>query len=1433
MAVVALAAIMVLPGGALTTASAVHAAVQARGGVAGAVLAPTSAVAVAPLGAANAGMPGTGAAELQSATQSLQLGEGPAQGIPLTCSSPGASTATTCSGRVQSIPSGSASLPGLAPASAPNAIGSGLSWNVQGVPQPVGYIQYAMAWDYYDNYVVLFGGSSEGPYYDVYGGATWVYQSGVWTQLYPLTAPEGRDSSGLAYSPWDDAVVLFGGYYPGTGGYLNDTWLFKAGSWTQLHINSPSPRNGFGLVYDPAVDADVLFGGASPQCPENVCNDTWEFHYDTWTHVTGVAPPQRWQMSMAYDGSDGNVILFGGLGVGSTCLSGGACGDTWQWNGTAGWVQVPTNVTCGTAAEGPCPAGDAPSPRHEASMSYDWGDGYVLLFGGWNASNGQLGDTWRYSAGTWTQLAPSVSPTGRSGAGLTFDFSPGDGFLLMVGGTEASYTSPDAIWAWNAGAWFRTAPPSSLSPGPTQAGSMVYDPADGYVVFFGGFGPSFSLSDATWTYRHGVWTQLLIAGPPPDWYAQMAYFPLEGYVLLFGGANGLNWTWAFHGGSWTELCASTCAYGFPAPSSRYGAGLAFDPGSGDMILFGGSAYQGPTLGWQLVSETWAWFPVSVTSGYWLNYTTFLGSSVPAPRIYPGMTYDAHDNEIVLYGGGNGSAVFGDTWTMNDLFSGWSEVGSCGGPGQGSCSGGPDPSAAMIFDYDSVTQAVVMSGGAGGNPYYGYLNWQTYFFQGGIWTQCGSYTCDGYYEGIATFNGWGASAFDAADGYTVTEGGVGWYYNYYNGVGTYYQIPYSWVLGTPLFSQGPGFSPWAVDAGQSVTFSVGSTGGGAGAYSYSWNGLPSGCAPSSPTVATFTCVIENNGFTQYGATLEAPNSYFDPSVEVSDTSGSPSSASPDSEYWLGSLSVAPDPWVTIGSSTTVADVGQTVYFGLNVTYGWGPYTDTWSGLPPGCVLTVTGPSSERETCVLTSADVGTWHAQARSVDSTSYSTLSQVLQLTVDAAPGASAVSANTGSLDAGQTLSVWVTASGGEGSYSYAWSGVPAACLSDAAVLSCAVPASEIGAYTPSVQITDGLGRTVVSTYSGTITVAPVPTATSLVVTNVSSDPVDAIDAGLAVTFTLTSTPGSGTDTVAWSGLPSGCSPANSNSTSVSCASTGAGTYSVTATVTDANGVAATSPAAALEIFPALSGGAVSASSHTLDVGQALTVSASFVGGGGGLTYVWSGLPAGCVGANAPSVTCAPASAGRFTPSARVTDPTGGSSLATLASAIVVAAGPTATALKVVNGASVPVGSVTTGTLVTFELTATPGSGADTVSWSGLPAGCAPPGSNASSVACRPNATGTYTVSATEVDSNGVAVTSPVASLVVTSPAAATPFATPVEETQLGMLAALIALGAVAVVLALRRPPRVPVPPPAGPPPGPASTPPGPATGGGPSWKES
>ena len=64
----------------------------------------------------------------------------------------------------------------------------------------------------------------------------------------------------------------------------------------------------------------------------------------------------------------------------------------------------------------------------------------------------------------------------------------------------------------------------------------------------------------------------------------MAFDPATGQLILFGGFDGAyqNDTWSWDGTTWTQLFPAT------SPPGRYDATMAFDQATGQLILFGGT-----------------------------------------------------------------------------------------------------------------------------------------------------------------------------------------------------------------------------------------------------------------------------------------------------------------------------------------------------------------------------------------------------------------------------------------------------------------------------------------------------------------------------------------------------------------------------------------------------------------------------------------------------------------------------------------------------------------------------------------------------------------------------------------------------------------------------------------------------------------------------
>jgi hypothetical protein len=476
----------------------------------------------------------------------------------------------------------------------------------------------SMAYDPSMGAMFLFGGNgSSGDLSD-----TWTFDATTWTQLSPATSPSARRGASMVYDPAMGDIVLFGG--DGSTSALGDTWIFKGTTWTQLSLpTNPSARDYAPMAYDPTTGDVVLFGGLGSS---GALGDTWTFDGTTWTQLyPATRPSARRGASMAYDQTTGDVVLFGGLG------GSGALGDTWTFNGTT-WTRL-------------SPA-TSPSARSDASAAYDPATASMVLFGG-TGSSGDLSDTWTWgypamAATTWLQASPATSPPARQRASMAYD--PATGKMVLFGGLHGYDTAFSDTWTFNGTTWTRLSPASG--PPARSDASMDYDPATGDMVLYGGNNSGGYAQDDTWTFNGTTWTELSTAsGLPADESGgvSMAYDPAMGDMVLF--ANGWSETWILAGNSWTRLSSAT------SPPATNAASMAYDPATGNMVLF--------DISGKWVSGKW----IPLIGTWTFNGTTWTRlSPATSPPEVASMAYDPATGDMVLFGGArNGGGDFNDTW----------------------------------------------------------------------------------------------------------------------------------------------------------------------------------------------------------------------------------------------------------------------------------------------------------------------------------------------------------------------------------------------------------------------------------------------------------------------------------------------------------------------------------------------------------------------------------------------------------------------------------------------------------------------------------------------------------------------------------------------------------------------------------------------------
>lgn len=205
-------------------------------------------------------------------------------------------------------------------------------------------------------------------------------------------------------------------------------------------------------------------------------------------------------------------------------------------------------------------------------------------------------------------------------------------------------------------------------------------------------------------------------------------------------------------------------------------------------------------------------------------------------------------------------------------------------------------------------------------------------------------------------------------------------------------------------------------------------------------------------------------------------------------------------------------------------------------------------------------------------------------------------------------------------------------------------------LLSAALP----GYATDNVSVQVPVGKIVEVNMTMAIQVPP------LVISSFVASP-GAFPLGNVTTFSTTVAGGTPPYSYSYVNLPPGCT--SSNLSSWSCTPSVYGNFTVSVTVTDAAGRSATATtqvAVAPSRRPGLAIAAFSAQPNPVTVGGQTQFTVQIAGGTAPFTFVYTGLPPGCVTMNSSSFSCTPSATGSYEVSVTVTDANGRSNTANL-----------------------------------------------------------------------------------------------------------------------------------------------------------------------------
>jgi hypothetical protein len=325
--------------------------------------------------------------------------------------------------------------------------------------------------------------------------------------------------------------------------------------------------------------------------------------------------------------------------------------------GGAGWVVIHRGQ--GGSAIGPVfwhgagSAGASPSARVQPMVATSDRSAQAVLFGGADAGPGHgtpLGDTWRGAltpGEAWTPVQTATSPAPRLAGAMASD--PADGYVLLFGGEGVGNVGLGDTWSFGGAGWSQLSPHNSPPPGPALSAT---EPGTGRVLLTTacctlGAVPTGERMQ-TWRWSGSDWVLL---GPAPGWVtsASMVADGWDGTVVMVASVGGgLGATFIWNGSSWSQH------HGVMEPPVAPGTRprLTYDPRSRSVLdVVTGQDGRHYTYAW---SGT-AWSEKEAGGG-----PPVVGAVLPEP-------VDGHG---VLYGGTAEADEYTQRWYWTG--SGWAE-----------------------------------------------------------------------------------------------------------------------------------------------------------------------------------------------------------------------------------------------------------------------------------------------------------------------------------------------------------------------------------------------------------------------------------------------------------------------------------------------------------------------------------------------------------------------------------------------------------------------------------------------------------------------------------------------------------------------------------------------------------------------------------------
>jgi hypothetical protein len=303
-------------------------------------------------------------------------------------------------------------------------------------------------------------------------------------------------------------------------------------------VSWPSPRIHPTMFFDATTDRILMFSGMSKMQRKVDLNEIWAFDTQSgsWEFKGDIEPGDS-LISFGFDEESGQVVSLNNFPR-----------STWaydlasnSWNEKKPTVQPADNPTLGR--------------RFGASMAYDSESDRLILFGG-GAPERLFSDTWAYdfNLDKWEEMHPKSSPSPRAMYHMAYDMESDR--VILWGGFMELGVEDTMIWAYdyNSDTWesFETTNGPEIH---WERGGMVYIPDLDRFLFFTGMREyeDVLLDPETWYYdfNSNSWERIKTeTSPPKSAMYSMVFDPATGKVVLFGGEHSSKYAGDISNGVW-------------------------------------------------------------------------------------------------------------------------------------------------------------------------------------------------------------------------------------------------------------------------------------------------------------------------------------------------------------------------------------------------------------------------------------------------------------------------------------------------------------------------------------------------------------------------------------------------------------------------------------------------------------------------------------------------------------------------------------------------------------------------------------------------------------------------------------------------------------------------------------------------------------------